>query len=119
MQQQELLSCSNTLAEKIKKRKLICKTDYVDSLQDDFEALGDQAITSLAVVTRCSLFSFTFLAEVQYSRGGSLMLHAAVSIFVGIREGMGPAHASEAGVHPPFQTRALGKVLARPVLGLC
>lgn len=43
------------------------------------------------------------------------MLHAAVSIFVGIWEGMGPAHASEAGLDPPFQTRALGNVgKARP-----
>lgn len=43
-----------------------------------------QAVTSLAVVVRSPLFSFTFLAEIQSQRSGGLSLCAAVSMSAGI-----------------------------------
>lgn len=61
-----------------------------------------QAVTSLAVVVRSPLFSSAFLAEVQSQRSGGLSLCAAVSMSVGIGEGVRALTQQGAGLDPLF-----------------
>lgn len=89
----------------------------MDSLQNDFEAWSDQAVTSLAMVIRCSLFSFTFLAEVQNSERWQVKAPRSCQHLCGHLSGHGACTWQWGGHGPSFPHRGLGEMLARPDLG--
>ena len=112
------MSCLNTLAEKIKKRTLICKTDYVDSLQNDLETLEWSGHHELGCGYKMLTLPFSFLDEVQNSERWRVKPPHCCQHLCRHLRGHGACTGQWISTGPPFHTRVLGEMWARPASGL-